>query len=35
MVSAGPNHLTTEEIFQRVCSSSRFTHRIYLFDVSF
>ena len=28
MASAGPNHFTAEEVFQSVCYSSRFTHRI-------
>ena len=28
MASAGPNHLTAEEVFQNVCYSSRFMHRI-------
>ena len=28
MASAGPIHLTAEEVFQSVCYSSRFTHRI-------
>ena len=28
MASAGPNHLTAEEVFQSVCYPSRFTHRI-------
>ena len=28
LAPAGPNHLTAEEIFQSVCYSSRFTHRI-------
>ena len=35
MASAGPNHLTAEEVFQSVCYSSRFTHRICDFNRCF
>ena len=33
MASAGSNHLTAEEVYQSICYSSRFRHRISDFSI--